>query len=125
MNKSMKNRHFILLAIFSILFSSCQQLTEPGKVNPSLTLWYDQPATEWTEALPLGNGRIGAMVYGETENETIQFNEETFGAASRTIMPTRVLTITSKICAGCFGKENRKKRMNWGTNISCRNLLAS
>jgi len=73
----MKNRHFILLAIFPILFSSCQQLSEPGKTNPSLTLWYDKPAAEWTESLPLGNGRIGAMVYGETENETIQFNEET------------------------------------------------
>lgn len=31
----------------------------------------------WTETLPLGNGRIGAMVYGGTENEIIQFNEET------------------------------------------------
>ena len=73
----MKNRYFILLTIFPVLFSACQQITEPGKVNPSLTLWYDQPATEWTETLPLGNGRIGAMVYGETEKETIQFNEET------------------------------------------------
>ena len=40
-------------------------------------LWYTQPATEWTEALPLGNGRLGAMVYGGIEQEQLQLNEET------------------------------------------------
>ena len=40
-------------------------------------LWYNQPAKAWTEALPLGNGRLGAMVYGTVEQEHIQFNEET------------------------------------------------
>lgn len=39
-------------------------------------LWYQQPAREWNEALPLGNGRLGAMVYGSTVNETVQLNEE-------------------------------------------------
>ncbi len=39
-------------------------------------LWYDEPATEWTEALPVVNGRLGAMVFGDPENERIQFNEE-------------------------------------------------
>jgi alpha-L-fucosidase 2 len=42
-----------------------------------LTLWYDQPATEWVEALPVGNGRLGAMVFGAVSDERIQFNEET------------------------------------------------
>ncbi|HEV8137843.1 MAG TPA: glycoside hydrolase N-terminal domain-containing protein [Pyrinomonadaceae bacterium] len=32
----------------------------------NLTLWYDQPATQWVEALPIGNGRLGAMVFGES-----------------------------------------------------------
>lgn len=41
-------------------------------------LWYDAPATQWLEALPLGNSRMGAMVYGGTEVEEIQLNEETF-----------------------------------------------
>ncbi len=45
--------------------------------SPSLTLWYDKPAGSWTEALPIGNGRIGGMVYGGVVNDTIQFNEET------------------------------------------------
>ena len=39
-------------------------------------LWYRQPAKVWEEALPLGNGRIGAMVFGNIENERIQVNEE-------------------------------------------------
>ncbi|HNU87430.1 MAG TPA: glycoside hydrolase family 95 protein [Ferruginibacter sp.] len=42
-----------------------------------LKLWYNKPAVKWTEALPLGNGRIAAMVFGGVENDRIQFNEET------------------------------------------------
>lgn len=61
-----------------------------------LTLWYEQPAGSWEEALPLGNGRLGAMVYGGVETETIQLNEDTFWAggphnnlnpAARTALP--------------------------------------
>jgi alpha-L-fucosidase 2 len=44
---------------------------------PANTLWYAQPAGEWTEALPLGNGRLGAMVFGGITDERIQFNEDT------------------------------------------------
>ena len=39
-------------------------------------LWYDHPASEWEEALPIGNGRSGAMVYGGTDRERLQVNEE-------------------------------------------------
>lgn len=42
-----------------------------------LKLWYNKPATKWTEALPIGNGRLAAMVYGTTGLEQIQLNEET------------------------------------------------
>lgn len=47
-----------------------------------LKLWYDRPAKYWTEALPLGNGRLGAMVYGVAEADTIQLNEDTFWSGS-------------------------------------------
>lgn len=47
------------------------------------TLWYDHPAEEWTEALPLGNGRIGAMVFGQPGHETIQLNEESLWAGCK------------------------------------------
>lgn len=42
-----------------------------------LELWYAAPATQWTEALPVGNGRLGAMIYGGVSDEHIQFNEST------------------------------------------------
>src|SRR5215467_3301911 len=42
-----------------------------------LTLWYKQPAKLWVEALPVGNGRLGAMVFGGESHERIQFNEST------------------------------------------------
>jgi alpha-L-fucosidase 2 len=40
-------------------------------------LWYRQPAAAWVEALPVGNGRLGAMIFGTTARERIQFNEQT------------------------------------------------
>jgi len=42
-----------------------------------LKLWYNKPARNWNEALPVGNGRLGAMVFGRVEEELIQLNEET------------------------------------------------
>ena len=44
------------------------------------TLWYRQPARQWEEALPLGNGRLGAMVFGGASRERIQLNEESLWA---------------------------------------------
>ena len=49
-----------------------------------LTLWYRQPANEWVEALPVGNGRLGAMVFGGIEQERIQINEETVWDGKKT-----------------------------------------
>ncbi len=45
--------------------------------NSNNLLWYRQPAAAWVEAMPLGNGRIGAMVYGRTQDELIRLNEST------------------------------------------------
>ena len=45
-------------------------------------LWYSKPATQWLEALPIGNSHLGAMVYGGTNTEQIQLNEETFWSGS-------------------------------------------
>ena len=45
-----------------------------------LTLWYRQPAAQWVEALPVGNGRLGAMVFGGIEHERLQLNEDTLWA---------------------------------------------
>jgi alpha-L-fucosidase 2 len=45
-----------------------------------LTLWYRQPAEQWTEALPIGNGRLGAMIFGGVARERLQLNEDTLYA---------------------------------------------
>ena len=45
-------------------------------------IWYDKPASYWEEALPVGNGRIAAMVFGDPQMEQIQLNEETVSAGS-------------------------------------------
>ena len=47
-----------------------------------LKLWYTNPAKQWVEALPVGNGRLGAMVYGDPAKEVIQLNENTVWAGS-------------------------------------------
>ncbi|MBP5514054.1 MAG: glycoside hydrolase N-terminal domain-containing protein [Bacteroidaceae bacterium] len=58
----------MLLAVSSTL--SAQDNTEK--------LWYDTPAKIWLEALPIGNGRLGGMVYGGTQEDEVQLNEDTF-----------------------------------------------
>lgn len=50
-------------------------ITAIGQHN--LTLWYKHPARNWNEALPIGNGRIGAMIFGRPQEELIQLNEQT------------------------------------------------
>jgi alpha-L-fucosidase 2 len=53
------------------------QAAGQGDSPDALRLWYTQPATEWTDALPIGNGRLGAMVYGGVDQEHLQLNEDT------------------------------------------------
>jgi len=47
------------------------------KAQQNLKLWYNKPATVWTEALPVGNGRLGAMIFGGVNEELVQLNEAT------------------------------------------------
>lgn len=66
-----------ILSILSCLVFLIGCTTEEKKPASTYQLWYDQPSAEWTDALPVGNGRLGAMIYGKTAEEVIQFNEET------------------------------------------------
>jgi alpha-L-fucosidase 2 len=50
---------------------------EPVEPTPGLTLRYDKAASQWVEALPVGNGRLGAMVFGGPDRERLQLNEDT------------------------------------------------
>ncbi|WP_019639608.1 glycoside hydrolase family 95 protein [Paenibacillus fonticola] len=45
-------------------------------ISSETLIWYDKPAQKWNEALPIGNGRLGGMVFGSVEQERIQFNED-------------------------------------------------
>lgn len=76
----------VCLATLSYEYLSAQKTNnDKGEVNNpgSLKLWYKQPAGQtWENALPIGNGRIGAMVYGNVERETIQLNEHTVWSGS-------------------------------------------
>ncbi|AWV97504.1 glycoside hydrolase family 95 protein [Arcticibacterium luteifluviistationis] len=72
----MKILNLFVPVLFLLTLFSCNNSKTDKELNPSQMLWYDIPAETWTEALPLGNGRLGAMVYGGIENERIQFNEE-------------------------------------------------
>lgn len=84
----MKRRnHFALLASFFAVCVPGLQAAESEAApaaDGAMVLWYRQPAEKWTEALPLGNGRLGAMVFGRVENERIQLNEDTVWARSVT-----------------------------------------
>ncbi len=67
-----------LLIPLSFLFS-CNSKSK----YPELILWYKEAAKEWTEALPVGNGRLGAMVFGDSNTERIQVNEESLWSGSQ------------------------------------------
>ncbi len=60
--------------------SDINAITYAGSNPQRLVLWYEKPATRWVEALPVGNGRLGAMVFGGPASERLQLNEDTLYA---------------------------------------------
>src|SRR5688500_5159024 len=62
----------------AILHSNVPLAAQPRwlQTDGELKLWYRRPAEEWVEALPIGNGRLGAMVFGGIERERLQLNED-------------------------------------------------
>jgi len=69
-----KTVHHTALLLLGIILSFC---SSDKQSSADLKLWYDAPARIWEEALPLGNGSLGAMVFGNPLNEVYQMNEET------------------------------------------------
>lgn len=67
-------RSFINVSLFAMMASSGARGAADGN---ALRLWYRQPAHQWTEALPIGNGRLAAMVFGDPRGEHLQLNEDT------------------------------------------------
>ncbi|NLS78090.1 MAG: glycoside hydrolase family 95 protein [Chloroflexi bacterium] len=92
------------------------------ETNPT-KLWYDRPAQEWVEALPIGNGRLGAMVFGGPAAERLQLNEDTLWSGgprewdnpqARQLLPevreairARQYTKAEELCKGMQGPFNQ------------------
>ncbi len=62
----------------AFLFAVCvSALAVSAQTDAHLKLWYARPARAWEEALPLGNGKLGAMVFGRVKSERYQLNDNT------------------------------------------------
>lgn len=70
-----KNIFYGAIAVIFLL-CGCSQ----GEKVSQMKLWYDEPAKQWVEALPIGNGRLGAMIFGNPDTELIQLNENSIYA---------------------------------------------
>ncbi|MCK8495388.1 glycoside hydrolase family 95 protein [Spirosoma sp. RP8] len=71
------------MKLFLCFFLLIIQTAGYSQTKPTLKLWYNKPAGQtWENALPIGNGRLGAMVYGNVARETIQLNEQTVWSGS-------------------------------------------
>ncbi|WP_020533110.1 glycoside hydrolase family 95 protein [Flexithrix dorotheae] len=68
-----------LIVLFLISCSAQEEIIEAQQTDD--ILWYAQPAADWNEALPLGNGKLGVMVFGNTSNERIQLNDDSMWPA--------------------------------------------
>jgi hypothetical protein len=76
----MINRFCLIAALLPLWLPWCVRAGERAAQGQPLVLWYRQPAAKWVEALPLGNGRLGAMVFGGVPQERLQLNEDTLYA---------------------------------------------
>lgn len=73
------NKIIFVLSLILVFFSACSN-TKKEVDNIQLKLWYETPAKKWTDAFPIGNGRLGAMCFGKPETERFQLNEESLWA---------------------------------------------
>ncbi len=69
-----------LIWIHILIFYTIASVTASGPEKPALKLWYNQPAKEWMQSTPVGNGRLGAMIFGGINNDRIALNEITMWA---------------------------------------------
>ncbi|MBC7650537.1 MAG: glycoside hydrolase family 95 protein, partial [Deinococcales bacterium] len=72
----MKKR-LLLKAFYSLVLTTALSLSTSAQTKNNYTLWYEKPAKDWNEALPIGNGRLGAMIFGRVKEELLQMNEQT------------------------------------------------
>src|ERR1039458_4593135 len=122
----MKRREFLMTipALSGVaLPGSAEALPDPvappsEPMKQDLTLWYTEPATQWVDGLPLGNGRLGAMVLGGVPTERIFLNEATLWSGSphnviapdgpKTLAEVRRLVLKEK---DYFGADQAAKKL--------------
>lgn len=86
MNLKITRRKFITYASslpivsYALKAADARTIKKAGANSQRLVLWYKKPASKWVEALPIGNGRLGAMVFGAAASEKLQLNEDTLYA---------------------------------------------
>ena len=87
--------HYVIAALFALIVSFMQ--TAPSRdgsaVEGTNVLWYRQPAANWNQALPVGNGRLGAMVFGGTADERLPVGVDlawAAGKATRAVLHPRL-----------------------------------
>jgi alpha-L-fucosidase 2 len=93
---------------FALLLLSTPML---GFAQQPLKLWYNQPAKRWTQALPVGNGRLGAMIFGRAEDELIQLNESSLwsgGPVKKTVMNPESASYLPKVREAIFAGDYQK-----------------
>lgn len=101
-----------------------------GQEATGMKLWYQKPAADWSQGLPIGNGRMGAMLYGEPGNETWTVTESTYwsGKRERTAFPSRGKGDLERIRERFFAGEYEEgealverllqpEKGNFGTNL--------
>ena len=111
-----------LLAIFCISGATAQE-----KQGTALKLWYNQPAKIWEEALPLGNGKTGAMVFGRVNKERFQLNDNTLWsgmpeAGNNPKGPANLPLVRQAVFDGDYGKAAALWKKNLQGPYSARYL---
>ncbi|MBP0903832.1 glycoside hydrolase N-terminal domain-containing protein [Mariniflexile gromovii] len=99
-------RGLLSISIVASFISCKSNKVEENLLSSDLVLIYDEPAKAWTEALPIGNGRLGAMIYGNPLNEHIQLNENTLysGEPTSTYKGTNIQPTYNKV-TGLINEE--------------------
>jgi alpha-L-fucosidase 2 len=118
---NLHRREFIGTVAAASLASSAALNAAPPATG--LALWYRQPADKWTDALPIGNGRLGAMVFGGMDNDRLQLNEDTLWSGGprdwnnpeakqhlqevrRLVMDQKNYTAADRVCTKMQGPYN-------------------
>src|SRR5258705_4391754 len=80
MPRSKNRSEMIWPGLLLVLLSP--HIIQASQAASDLVLWFDSPAIQFTQSLPLGNGRLGAMLFGDVENERIILNESSLWSGS-------------------------------------------